>query len=412
MDKIFNQIIEHQKLYSERIYLVASENSPSFTSRLPFLSDIANRYFFPMEKYKKWGFPGGEQMENIRNFCETKLRKLTGSKFVNLKPISGVNCMTLALAALTEPGDVVATLDPKSGGHHITKHIAERFGLRVTYLSYYNNKHESDPDFLLSGLKGNEKLIYLDQAHVLFPIPVEKLKSKLPDHTKIYYDGSHLMSLIFGKQMENPLEKDANFLGGSTHKTIPGPHKGFIATNDQENFDRIEKYADIFISHDHEGDIASLAMVLQEMDGKWENYARQIVKNAKYLGQLLQDKGFRIAASEREFTQTHQLWIDVSQLMDPCEAVAKLARCNIIVNSVVVPSFQNISIRIGIQELTYLGGTEETIENLADIFEKILLKKHFSEIQIKTEVKEIKQKFMPKFDEEYYEKFISLFKGN
>jgi len=408
MSETIEKIIEYQKLYNERLYLVASENSPSINARLSFLTDIFNRYYFPLEEHRSWAFPGNEVLEALHDHCRSYLRKLTGARFVDIKPISGVNCMTVALASLTRPGDTIASISPLNGGHHITRFIAERFGCRVIYLPYEQGSFTFNFDSLEKVIEKEVSLIYLDQAHILFPFNLEEVRSRIPETTKIYYDGSHVMGLIFGSNFQKPLQEGASFLGGSTHKTIPGPHKGFIATNDIGSYQNIERTSKNFVSHDHGADVAALAVILEEMDGKWYDYATRIVENAQYLAALLDGYGFAVAAKEFGFTKSHQIWVNTVQFMDAFEAVKVLARCGIIVNSISAPAFPNqLALRIGVQEVTYLGATKEVMAHIAEIFERVLIKKSYSEAKVRSEVAEIKKKLLPAVDNRYLERVLN-----
>ena len=409
MSEIIEKIIEYQKLYNERLYLVASENSPSINARLAFLTDIFNRYYFPLEEHRSWAFPGNEVLESLHARCRENLQRLTGAKYIDIRPISGANCMTIALASLTRPGDTIMSISPMNGGHHITRFIAERFGCKVSYLPYEQNNFHIDSYALESAvLRNDASLIYLDQAHILFPPSLKEISSKIPETTRIYYDGSHVMGLIFGGQFQKPLEEGASFFGGSTHKTIPGPHKGFIATDNKEAYINIERTSKNFVSHDHGADIAALAVILEEMDGKWYDYATRIVENAQYLAALLDGYGFAVAAKEFGFTKSHQIWVNTVQFMDAFEAVKVLARCGIIVNSISAPAFPNqLALRIGVQEVTYLGATKEVIAHIAEIFERVLIKKSYSEAKVRSEVAEIKKKLLPTFDNRYLERVLN-----
>lgn len=401
-------LLAHQRACNERLYLVASENSLGLNARLAFLTDVLNRYYFPLNEYRHWAFPGNEFIERIYERCRASLRELTGAKFVNLRPISGVNAMTIALASLAKSGDTIATIAPENGGHAITAGIARRLGLKVVHLPYRQDEFLVDTA-LLSNVIEQEKvsLIYLDQCHILFPINLHDIRAAVPESIKIYYDGSHVMGLIFGKNFQEPLAEGAAFLGGSTHKTIPGPHKGFIATNDEEAHERIKRTSSVFVSHDHGADVAALAVVLEEMSGRWQSYSAQVIKNAQYLANAMDARGFTLAAKEQGFTKSHQLWIDIAPLQDPFEAVLALARCNIIINTIRAPSIAApLALRLGVQELTHAGAGEDHMGEIADIFADVLLAKRSSEEDIKARVRAVKQSIPSPFDATYLARLL------
>lgn len=408
-DSVFDIILKHQKAFSERLNLVASENSPSFNSRLAFLSDVMNRYYFPLEFNSSWAFPGNEHIEAIYTRCKELLTESSGARFINLKPISGVNAMTIALSALIEPGGTIATIAPENGGHEITSVLAQRLGARTVFLPYIQEQFTIDVDALKNFIyREKVRSIYLDQANILFPYPLVNMKKTIPESVNIYYDASHVMGLIFGDNFQNPLQEGALFLAGSTHKTIPGPHKAFIATNNEEEFKRIEMHSSFLVSHDHGADVAALAIVLEEMRGKWQKYASQVVTNARYFAKRLEEKNFSVVGRDLGFTRTHQIFIDIAQHMKAFEAVKTLARNNIITNSIRAPSIKDrIAIRIGVQEITHIGATENTMGEIAEIFEDIFIKKT-PEKEIKDRVRTIKRKLTTDFSSDFIEKVSKL----
>lgn len=409
--KTLEDLIAHQKKFDERIHLVASENSLGMEARLAFLCDALNRYYFPLSDYRHWAFPGNEYIELIHKRCAELLRKATGAAYVNVRPISGINAMTVALAALTRSGDSIATFSPQNGGHAITATIAERLGLSVVDIPYHQDQFDIDYSSLSELVARRAiSLLYFDQAHMLFPINVSRVRKELPESVKIYYDGSHVMGLIFGKAFQDPLAEGATFLGGNTHKTIPGPHKAFIASRDTANSKEIDKYSNALISHDHMADVAALTLVLEDMEGRWEAYATQVVKNAQFFAKALDKRGFVVAAKNFGFTKSHQIWIDTRPHSDAFEAVMKLARLNIITNTIYAPSTEKeqLVIRAGVQEVTYLGGNESTMEAIADIFEDALIKKESPDEAIKNRVREIKKSLSQNLPQDWFEKAIEL----
>ncbi|MFY9462060.1 MAG: hypothetical protein WAP51_02570 [Candidatus Sungiibacteriota bacterium] len=409
---VFEYILLHQQAFNERLNLVPSENSLSVNARLAFLTDVLNRYYFPLDRNHP-AFPGNEFIERIYERCRELLAEAAGARFINIRPISGLSAMTIAFAGLTRGGDTVATFSPANGGHTITAALAGRLGVRLTHLPYLQEEFCVDisalPDFIS---RERVSLIYLDQQHILFPHKVREMRAVIPPEVKIYYDGSHVMGLIFGKNFQEPLNEGATFLGGSTHKTIPGPHKAFIATNDEELYKRLLGWSGGFVSHDHGADVAALAIVLEEMRGKWESYAAQVIKNAQYFARRLAEKGFNLFASKLGFTKSHQLWIDIGAHMEAFDAAMALSRCNIIVNTYKLPAVtERWALRLGVQEVTYLGAKEREMEALADMFEKILITRSVSEEEIRRRVAEIKKRLLPPINRDWLEKTLEKLNG-
>src|SRR3989344_1816581 len=151
-DSVFDYVLKHQKAAAERLYLVSSENALSARARFVFLTEVLNRYYFPLETHRHWAFPGNEWLGAVYTRCRELLSEATGARFVNIRPISGVNAMTVALAALGRPGEAIATLTPENGGHPITSRVAERLGVKVAYLPHRQEEFSIDtamlPDFI------------------------------------------------------------------------------------------------------------------------------------------------------------------------------------------------------------------------------------------------------------------------
>ena len=395
-------ILAHQKAYNERLYLVASENSLSFTARLAFLTDVLNRYYFPLETHRNWAFPGNEHIEKIYARCRELLAEVTGARFVSIRPISGVNAMTVALAGLTRPGDAVATVSPANGGHKITAAIARRLGLRVAHLPYVQEDFTVDTEALPAFIaREKPSLIYLDQCHILFTFNLREMRRAIPDAVKIYYDGSHVMGLILGNNFQDPLREGAAFLGGSTHKSIPGPQKAFIASNDEKDWAKIEAASRVFVSHDHGGDVAALAIVLEEMRPRWKDYANLVVDNARYLASALSERGFTVIGKDRGFSRSHQIWIDIAPYSEAFAAAQTLARCNVIINTIEMPAVSDrLILRAAVHEVTYCGAAKDTMREIANIFEEVFITKRSSEEKVREQVRELKKGLIPPVDED------------
>ena len=149
------------------------------------------------------------------------------------------------------------------------------------------------------------------------------------------------------------------------------------------------------------------------MDNAWPEYALATVHNAQYLGSALHLRGFNVAARDFGFTKSHQLWIDTSDHMDAFEAVKALARCGIIVNTINAPAFPGkLSLRIGVQEITYLKANDDDMECIADIFEQILIKQHYSEEKIQHRINVMKQKLLFQSNGQQTSDMLAVFRQN
>lgn len=382
MSKIIEIIkkLEDVEINSQKqISMIASENIISPLARIPFILDSQARYFLDdLRLFGEWVFPNGEALGRIeQEILVPLLRKKTNSTFVNVKPISGINCMTIALAALTKAEDTIYTVPVEFGGHASTSIIAERLGINVRSIPFINS-HDIDYSMLEEEVfMYNPKMVYIDQATFLFPIdpaPIRKILNNASCDAVLYYDSSHINGLVVGGAVFNPLERGADVFGGSTHKTLPGPHKGFLATNNESMAARIQMYADHFVSHHHIGSVISLAVTIAEMEEcNGEAYAASVIDHANLLASHLYKGGYRVMASDRGFSQCHQVLIQDDDEMDLDHISKKLRQVGVIVNKFPqLPGLNTQGFRLSTAEITRLGATGSDIIAIGDIFLKIL----------------------------------------
>ncbi|MFJ4003829.1 hypothetical protein ACIPWL_10270 [Streptomyces sp. NPDC090023] len=369
------QAAAHHAAGRRRLHLVPSENQLSLAARLPHLMDAAVRYAFPADGGENWAWPGRQDLVDIEQAAAVRLGVQLGADFVNLKPVSGVSALTAALSALAKPWTVAYNLAERDGGHGSTRFIGTRLGLQMKDLPVDPATCTLDLDALarLLGTGPRPELVYLDAFMCLFPMDLAGLREIVGPETVIHYDASHTLGLIAGGAWQNPLAEGADSLGGSTHKTYPGPHKGLLATNDAGLAARLDEHASHFVSHHHPADVVALAVAAAEMDARGPAYAHATVANARRLGAALAGRGFTVCGEKDGFTDCHQLWIDIAPLMDAEDASRRLFDAGIVVNAIPLPQITApAGLRLGVQELTWAGLREDGVDELAEIFTAVL----------------------------------------
>ena len=375
--EILALITQYHQASTRRLHLIPSENPMSLAARLPYLTDVIHRYCFTAEG-ENWAWPGKYELSAIESAAKEDLRLLFGAKHVNIKPISGINCMAIVLSALAERGGTVFNIGEADGGHGSTRFIAKRLGLNIVDLPYERSSFTIDTDRLarIAEEALGPKLVYLDQFMCLFPHNLVAIRAAVGPETVIHYDGSHVMGLIAGGQFQKPLAEGADSLAGSTHKSFPGPHKGVILTNSDQISTKINEHASHWVSHHHPADVAALAITLASFHGDAASYAAQTVGNARRLGHALAGVGFTVCAAERGFTRSHQLWIDIAPIMDPLEANQRLMAAGIVANAIDIPYLASkTGLRLGVQEVTRLGMGSDDMMAIASIMERLLIKR-------------------------------------
>ncbi|MFD9043274.1 hypothetical protein ACIOK4_06915 [Streptomyces bottropensis] len=376
LDDVVRLLAEHEEEAARTLNLVPSENVMTGLAKLPMLLDPYHRYFFnESDDPGRWHFRGAQRLRALETEVTVPLLERLGrATYVSVKPLSGLNAMTLALATLGgEPGSTVVTIAPENGGHYATPSVARRLGQRTEFLRG-PNPHELDLEHAAELLaRVRPTLVYVDQSHCLFPVDVAALvrtvRSVSPE-TLVHVDASHWMGLVLAGVFPNPLDEGADSYGGSTHKTFPGPHKAILLTRDPNIEKRIRETQDFLISSHHFATTLSLGMALLEFQEYKDAYARAVVDHTKEFGALLTERGLTVVAADRGYSAGHQLWLDpVNDGVAPARASDRLFAAGLRVNFMSgLPGFSGPGMRIGLNEPTCLGLARQDLPGLADIF--------------------------------------------
>ena len=270
----------------------------------------------------------------------------------------------------------MVTVPPEAGGHMCTQQIARRLGAKAMAMKM--DGHEVDTDHLKRLLRAHRvDLVYLDQSTQIFPIdpqPLRRVIDAVSPATVLHCDTSHTNGLVLGGAVPNPLGRGAHSFGGSTHKTLPGPHKGFFATNAAEIAERVGAAAFDLISHHQVAASISLAITLDEFQHKGgSDYAQQILMNSQALARGLAAEGLSVAGQDRGWTRCHQVWVAAAPGVDPHAAAAELYAGGLLVNILPgLPSMPQLAFRFSSSELTRLGAGEAEVGVVAGVIAEAL----------------------------------------
>src|SRR5689334_13459022 len=109
ISSLFEILIAHETKFARSFSFIPSENTVSPLSRLAYFSDAISRYFFnENEVFGQWSFQGGSIAGRIQNeIVVPLLMRLAGASYVDVRAVSGLSGMTVALGAFARPGDKV-----------------------------------------------------------------------------------------------------------------------------------------------------------------------------------------------------------------------------------------------------------------------------------------------------------------
>ena len=394
-DEILSTLQDHHREFSSFIPLIASENVPSPAVREALASDFGNRYAEGWVGERVYA--GCKYIDDIESECIIMMSELFNAKFVDVRPVSGVVANLAVYTALTQPGDTTMSLSIPSGGHITTGKrelggtAGAVHGLKVEYLPLDYKEMTIDVDAAKKKINELEdskpecwiKLVVFGASVFLFPHPIGEIAELV--HSiggNVSYDAAHVAGLIAGKQFQDPLREGADVMSMSTHKTFFGPQHGAVISDGKFAAELKKAVFPGLVSNHHLNAVAALAVACAEMKEFGESYVKQVVKNAKALGQALYERGFNVLAEHKGFTRSHQLVIDVTKIGDGGAIEKQLEDSGILVNRNLLPwdikegrHFMHPGgIRLGVSEITRLGMKEQEMVDIADFIERAVLK--------------------------------------
>ena len=390
-------------LYRNGLGMIASENIVSPMVQKVVCSDLHGRYAegLPGKRY----YQGCDDFDTIESIGIDLAKKVFNANFANIQSISGTVSNIAALKALAKPGDKITAVSTADGGH-ISHARMGAVGLRDLDLSTYPwdiDRMEPDVDGACKLIRDiSPKVCLIGQSVFLFPTPLKEIAAAAHEvGAQVMYDGAHVLGLIAGGQFQDPLREGADIMTGSSHKTFPGPQGGFLLSSSQDEQMHKRLNNAIFpgtCSSYHLHHVAGKVVALAEFEEYGESYARDIVQNARALGQSLAAEGFDVLAESRNYTASHQVLTRHGDIDSGAGAVAAqlLEDAGIVTNMNMLPgdtkALNPSGLRLGVQELTRVGMGKNEMSEVARLFAKVLIEKK-DPARIKKEVEQLKSDF-------------------
>ena len=309
--EIADAIDNELKRQQNQIELIASENIVSPAVLEAQGSILTNKYAegYPAHRY----YGGCEYIDVVEELARARAKELFNAAYVNVQPHSGSQANTAVYVALLKPCDVIMGMSLDAGGHltHGSKVSfsgkwlnAVQYGVcRDSWLIDYEQAERL-------ALENRPKLIIAGGSAYPRQIDFKRFR-EIADKVGAYLmvDMAHFAGLVAGGVHPNPLEY-ADVVTTTTHKTLRGPRGGMILTNNAE----IAKKIDSAIFPATQGGplehiIAAKAVCFKEaLTPQFKDYAAQVVKNAKALGETLKKRGLDLVSGG---TDTHLLLVDL-----------------------------------------------------------------------------------------------------
>ncbi len=369
--------------YTQKINLVASENLSSENMRYALQSDLNHRYAIPPKGERDaaiWEYPNQNIIREIISETENIACELFHASCVDISPLSGNQVALIMLTCLLPQGDSFLSVGGNDGGHFTTSILAKKHGYHRFDIPYKNGNIDVEETAALVK-KSNAKLIFLDASMILHPYPLRELRQAVGNDIVISYDASHTLGIIAGGAFQSPLEEGADFLHGSTHKSLWGPQKAIILSKHDRSSQLARKVFDRiipeFVSNAHPHHIAALGIALEEARDFGAAYASAVISNARIFAIELTRRGFKIANANSGFTDNHQLLVKIGSEKDAVIAFQLLEKANINVNQIKMPytNGAEYGLRLGFSEITRRNISGNTTIEIANLLADVILQK-------------------------------------
>lgn len=369
---IFDAVQLELNRQQNQIELIASENIVSQAVLQAQGSILTNKYAegYPQKRY----YGGCEFVDMVEELAIERAKKLFNAKFANVQPHSGSQANTAVYVALLQPCDVILGMSLDAGGHLTHGSRVSFSGKWLKAVQYGVKKEDGLIDYdevERLAIEHQPKLIIAGGSAYPRQIDFAKFR-KIADKVRAYLmvDMAHFAGLVAGGQHSNPLDY-ADVVTTTTHKTLRGPRGGMILTNNEE----IAKKVNSAIFPGTQGGplmhvIAAKAVCFgEDLTPQFKDYAAQVVKNAKIMGETLKKRGLDLVSGG---TDTHLLLVDLRPKKLTGDVVARaLEDANITCNKNAIP-FDPMppkvtsGIRVGTPAGTTRGFKEKEFEQIAN----------------------------------------------
>ena len=406
-DKEIEQLIYQERInHKENLNLIASENYPSKEVLRACGSVFSTKYAegYPGKRY----YEGCETADEVENLAINRAKELFGCDHVNVQSHSGTQANMAVYLAVLKSSDSVLSMRLDQGGH-LSHGSKVNFSGKIYDFNFYGVDRETEvidydeverqaeslkPKLIVCGTSAYSRIIDFDRFSKIAKSVGALLLS----------DIAHISGLIAGNMHPSPIPF-SDFVTTTTHKTLRGPRGAMIMCSEKFTQDIDKAVFPGIQGGPFLNMIAGRAIAFKEAKGiNFQEYARNVVNNAKVLSEVITSNGFRVVSGG---TDNHQFTIDVStQGATGSEVAAILKQIGIIVNKNGIP-YDNLppkitsGVRIGTPALTSRGMLADEMQLIGDIISEAIHSRDDNKKldNLKSRVKDITQGFgFPGYD--------------
>ena len=385
--ELYQYIEQEERRQHDKIRLIASENYVSAAVMEATGTVLTNKY---SEGYTGKRYYEGQQLiDRIEALAIERAKAVFGADHVNVQPYSGSPANLAVYLAFLQPGDTVLGMALPHGGHlthgakvsisgkffHAEGYELERDG-RLNYKAIREKALACKPKILIAGYSAYPRVLDFERFR------------QIADEcgALLWVDMAHFAGLVAGGVHPSPVPF-ADVVTTTTHKTLRGPRGAMIlckerhaAAVDKAVFPGIQ-------GGPHNHTTAAIAVALKEAQSPaFKEYAAQVVKNTKVLGDCLLKRGYHLVTGG---TDNHLLLVDLTNKGVPGKVASRaLDAAGLVLNCNAVPfdtrkPFDPSGIRLGTAAVTSRGFKEEQMERIGVWLDSIVADPENAALQAK-----------------------------
>jgi glycine hydroxymethyltransferase len=396
--EIAGLIHDEARRQHDKFRLIPSENYVSEAVLEASGTVLTNKYSegYPGKRY----YEGQQLIDPIESIAVSRAQALFGVEHANVQPYSGSPANLAVYLAFLKPGDTVMGMALPMGGH-----LTHGWGVSATGSWFRGVQYGVRADTGLTDLDQVRELALQERPKLIFcggtAVPRTIDFAGFAEIARevgavLVADIAHIAGLVAGGVHPSPVGH-ADVVSTTTHKTLRGP-RGAMLMCTEEHARAVDRAVFPGLQGGpHNQTTAAIAVALKEASGEeFRTYARQVVGNARALGEQLAARGFDLVSGG---TDNHLLLIDLTSKDIPGKVAAKaLDRAGIVVNYNTVPydtrkPFDPSGIRIGTPSLTSRGIPEREMSTVAEWIDRTVLAARSGDEEtvgtVRAEVKEL-----------------------
>ena len=364
---------------NSHIHLIASENFVSNAVMEASGSVFTNKYAegYPGRRY----YEGCGVVDQVEDLARGRARSLFGAGHANVQPHSGAQANMAVYFAFLDPGDKVLAMRLDQGGHLTHGAPVNASGELYQFIAYGVDPETElidMDDVRRLALEHRPKIVLAGYTAYSRVLDYEAFRSIADEiGALLMVDAAHFIGLVAGGAYPNPVPY-ADFVTATTHKALRGPRGGLILSR-AEHAKTIDKA--VFPGMQGGGLFSQVAAkavcFLEAATPEFQEYAAQIVANARAMAARLTSEGVRVVGGG---TDNHMLLADMRSIDEELtgkEAAKLLDSVGITCNFNTVPfdprkPFVGSGIRIGTPAMTTQGMKEPEADETAGLIAEVL----------------------------------------